>query len=108
MPVVSCISNAFCHPFPRVPISFLRYRGVTHAPLKRGGCTTSLWICRPLHGLLIQAGARARVIFHYSLFHYSLFHYSLFIIQPSSAPVIDSLSTPRQVCLPDKFAFGKE
>ena len=28
----------------------------TLAPLKRGGSTASLLICRPLHGLLIQAG----------------------------------------------------
>ena len=39
---------AFLPPVPRVLILFLSNRGVTLAPLKRGGSTASLLICRPL------------------------------------------------------------
>ena len=51
-------------PVSRVPITFLYRYEWFRGPV--GRCTHSLLICRPLHGLLVQAGKCARGIFHFS------------------------------------------
>ena len=56
---VSCF-DSLCRPLKRAPIFLCCNRGVTHAPLKRGGSTPSLRLYRP-KGLKISRSYRPQV-----------------------------------------------